>query len=190
MHLRSAQTEGGEEAAPAAMPAGGGGEGRAGSSSGGSDGAPTPGAAQGCQGGGLRHAQVGGGARGGDRGGQPRPRVRFAAGPVGDKYSTGDGHPDHEGRVARQRRSLGLSWGHDLTPSSVRSLEGELGEENRASLDRLKRRCVCACAWGGGQRGAFSTPGCDCARDSSMRHARRAHAGWGCCRCASARATS
>lgn len=49
----------------------------------------------------------------------------------------------HSHKVARQRRSLGLSWGHDLTPSAVRALESgpdALGEECAPSLMRLKRR--------------------------------------------------
>ena len=70
-------------------------------------------------------------------------KVQFSQGPLEQKYGTQDGHPDHEGRLARQRRSLGLSWGHDLTPSSVRALESgpdALGEECQPSLSRLKRR--------------------------------------------------
>lgn len=50
-----------------------------------------------------------------------RRRVRFAQGPLADKYRTDDGHPDREGQVARAKRSLGMSWGHDLTPSRCSS---------------------------------------------------------------------
>ncbi|GAB4821532.1 hypothetical protein N2152v2_008578 [Parachlorella kessleri] len=72
---------------------------------------------------------------------RPEPtKVGFATGPLSDKYQTEDGHPDHEGRTAQPKRCLGQSWGHDLTPSNVKDLETELGEECRPSLDRLKRR--------------------------------------------------
>ena len=33
-------------------------------------------------------------------------RVRFATGPLQDHYETPDGHPNHEGETARQRRAL------------------------------------------------------------------------------------
>ena len=75
----------------------------------------------------------------------PLPQVRFAPGPWADKFRTHDGHPDHEGQLARQRRSMGAGWGRDLTPSAVRAVEAELGEACRPSIDRLKRRCVLAC---------------------------------------------
>lgn len=67
-------------------------------------------------------------------------RVSFAAGPWAEKFGTQDGHPDHEGQLARQRRNAGARWGADLTPSAVRAVEAELGEECRPSIDRLKRR--------------------------------------------------
>ncbi|KAL4855809.1 hypothetical protein ACK3TF_003582 [Chlorella vulgaris] len=67
-------------------------------------------------------------------------RVSFAQGPWAGKFQTCDGHPDHEGQLARQRRSAGSSWGRDLTPSAVRAVESELGEACRPSIDRLKRR--------------------------------------------------
>ncbi|KAK9826097.1 hypothetical protein WJX81_002391 [Elliptochloris bilobata] len=67
-------------------------------------------------------------------------RVRFAAGPLRAVYHTRDGHPDHEGQVARQRRELGATWPVDLTPGGVRMLEVELGSGYTWSLDRLKRR--------------------------------------------------
>lgn len=69
------------------------------------------------------------------------PQVRFAPGPWADRFRTHDGHPDHEGQLARQRRSMGAGWGRDLTPSAVRAVEAELGEACRPSIDRLKRRC-------------------------------------------------
>ena len=68
------------------------------------------------------------------------PQVRFAPGPWSEKFDTQDGHPDHEGQLARQRRSSGQGWGRDLTPSAVRAVEAELGEACRPSIDRLKRR--------------------------------------------------
>ena len=70
----------------------------------------------------------------------PPPQVHFAPGPWSDKYRTHAGHPDHEGELARQRRSMGAGWGRDLTPSAVRAVEAELGEACRPSIDRLKRR--------------------------------------------------
>lgn len=33
-------------------------------------------------------------------------RVRFATGPLQNQYETPDGHPNHEGETARQRRAL------------------------------------------------------------------------------------
>ncbi|BDA45858.1 hypothetical protein COCOBI_07-6450 [Coccomyxa sp. Obi] len=69
-----------------------------------------------------------------------RRRVRFARGPLQDQYETPDGHPNHEGETARQRRALQVSYPADLTPSSIRMLEQELGESYRPSIDRLKRR--------------------------------------------------
>ena len=84
-----------------------------------------------------------------------RRKVSFAPGPWAGKFSTHDGHPDHEGQLARQRRSSGMGWGRDLTPSAVRAVEAELGEECRPSIDRLKRRWVGAgtggvwWGWGG-----------------------------------------
>jgi hypothetical protein len=75
-----------------------------------------------------------------------RRKVSFAPGPWADKFSTPDGHPDHEGQLARQRRSAGMGWGRDLTPSAVRAVEAELGEDCRPSIDRLKRRCASAVA--------------------------------------------
>lgn len=68
--------------------------------------------------------------------------VRWAPGPdeIACKYNTHDGHPDHEGCVARQKRRKMTAYGIDLTPQSVKALELELGESCRASLDRLKRR--------------------------------------------------
>lgn len=71
-------------------------------------------------------------------------RVRFSRGPLEDRYETPDGHPDHEGRLAQQKRALGASYPMDLTPSSIRMLEVELGESYRPSIDRLKRRCPCS----------------------------------------------
>ncbi|CAL8470542.1 g10084 [Coccomyxa elongata] len=70
----------------------------------------------------------------------PRRRVRFATGPLQNQYETPDGHPNHEGETARQRRALQVSYPADLTPSSIRMLEQELGESYRPSIDRLKRR--------------------------------------------------
>lgn len=67
-------------------------------------------------------------------------RVRFAKGPHEDVYKTPDGHPDHEGQTARQRRVQEAAYPADLTAASIRMLETELGEAYRASIDRLKRR--------------------------------------------------
>jgi len=54
---------------------------------------------------------------------------------------TADGHPEHEGRqMARKVRELGNDWGRSLTPEHVRALQQELGPENAASVERLKRR--------------------------------------------------
>ena len=64
-------------------------------------------------------------------------RVRFAAGPL---PGTPDGHPSHEGLTAQQRRVLSMALTPDLTPSNVRLLEQELGEDCQASVTRLKRR--------------------------------------------------
>ena len=69
-------------------------------------------------------------------------RVRFAAGPLRASYGTPDGHPNHEGQTARQRRSLSTSYPVDVTPHSIRMLEQELGESYRLSINRLKRRHV------------------------------------------------
>ena len=67
-------------------------------------------------------------------------RVRFADGPLQETYGTPDGHPNHEGQTARQRRSLSTSYPVDVTPHSIRMLEQELGESYRLSINRLKRR--------------------------------------------------
>jgi len=65
--------------------------------------------------------------------------VVFAPGPL----PTADGHPEHEGRqTARKVRELGNDWGRSLTPEHVRALQQELGPENAASVERLKRRWV------------------------------------------------
>ena len=65
-------------------------------------------------------------------------RVAFAPGPL----PTADGHPQHEGRqTARRVRELANDWGRSLTPEHVRALQHELGPENAASVERLKRRC-------------------------------------------------
>ena len=71
-----------------------------------------------------------------------RRRVKFAAAPaeVAGKYDTEDGHCDEEGRGARPVRSTGRRQLTSVTPADIRLLEQELGEENRPSLDRLKRR--------------------------------------------------
>ena len=53
---------------------------------------------------------------------------------------TPDGHPQHEGLTAQQRRVLSMALTPDLTPSNVRLLEQELGEDCRPSVTRLKRR--------------------------------------------------
>ena len=64
-------------------------------------------------------------------------RVTFAPGPL----PTADGHPRHEGRqTARKVREVANNWGRSLTPEHVRALQQELGLENAASVDRLKRR--------------------------------------------------
>ena len=64
-------------------------------------------------------------------------RVSFAPGPL----ATADGHPTHEGvQTARKVRELGNDWGRSLTPEHVRALQQELGPENAASVERLKRR--------------------------------------------------
>lgn len=72
----------------------------------------------------------------------PLCRVRFSDGPLQERYGTPDGHPNHEGQTARQRRSLNTSYPVDLTPHSIRMLEQELGESYRLSINRLKRRHV------------------------------------------------
>lgn len=64
-------------------------------------------------------------------------RVRFATGPL---PGTPDGHPPHEGLTAQQRRVLSMALTPDLTPSNVRLLEQELGEDCQPSVTRLKRR--------------------------------------------------
>jgi hypothetical protein len=66
-------------------------------------------------------------------------RVAFARGPL----PTADGHPPHEGQqMARKVREVANDWGRSLTPEHVRALQQELGPENAASVDRLKRRSV------------------------------------------------
>ena len=69
-----------------------------------------------------------------------RRTVRFAQGPLAEKYRTQDGHPDREGTVARPKRSLGMSWGHDLTPSrcELRAGEGGAAAPARACTPRPK----------------------------------------------------
>ena len=73
----------------------------------------------------------------------PRPRrVSWAPAPpeVASKYATADGHPGHEGETAHAKRSLGYSWGHDLTPGNIEMLEKELGDAYQPSIVRLTRR--------------------------------------------------
>lgn len=67
-------------------------------------------------------------------------RVRFAPGPLADQYDTHDGHPQHEGQTAVQRRSIPSPWPLDLTPHSIKMLEAEVGDICQASIMRLKRR--------------------------------------------------
>ena len=42
--------------------------------------------------------------------------------------------------MARKVREVANDWGRSLTPEHVRALQQELGPENAASVDRLKRR--------------------------------------------------
>ncbi|KFM28995.1 hypothetical protein F751_6514 [Auxenochlorella protothecoides] len=69
-------------------------------------------------------------------------RVRFADAPseISGKYGTSDGHSLDEGRGVVPVRCSDRKWVARITPSEVRQLESELGEEYQASLDRLKRR--------------------------------------------------
>lgn len=69
-----------------------------------------------------------------------RRRVHFAPGPLADLYETKDGHPQHEGQTAIQRRSVPSQWPIDLTPHSIRMLEAEVGDICQHSIERLKRR--------------------------------------------------
>ncbi|KAL0050725.1 hypothetical protein WJX82_005861 [Trebouxia sp. C0006] len=69
-----------------------------------------------------------------------RRRVHFAPGPLADLYATKDGHPQHEGQTAIQRRSVPSQWPIDLTPHSIRMLEAEVGDICQHSVERLKRR--------------------------------------------------
>lgn len=78
-------------------------------------------------------------------------RVRFADAPseISGKYGTSDGHSLDEGRGVVPVRCSDRKWVARITPSEVRQLESELGEEYQASLDRLKRR------WGPGWGSLF-----------------------------------
>ncbi|DBA79701.1 TPA: hypothetical protein ACH3X1_008371 [Trebouxia sp. C0004] len=69
-----------------------------------------------------------------------RRRVHFAPGPLADLYATKDGHPQHEGQTAIQRRSVPSQWPIDLTSHSIRMLEAEVGDICQHSIERLKRR--------------------------------------------------
>jgi hypothetical protein len=68
--------------------------------------------------------------------------VSFAPGPaeIAAKYRTDDGHPDHEGETARQKRRLKRPAYEHLTVAAIESLEKELGEDCKPSIVRLKRR--------------------------------------------------
>lgn len=67
-------------------------------------------------------------------------RVRFAPGPLFDQYHTKDGHPQHEGQTAKQKRVVQSPWPVDLTAHNIKMLEGEIGEICQQSIQRLKRR--------------------------------------------------
>ena len=69
-------------------------------------------------------------------------RLHFAPGPWSGKFNTVDGHPNHEGVVARPKRSLSPRFPVPLTISMVQALEPEIGSICPHSLERLKRRCV------------------------------------------------
>lgn len=67
-------------------------------------------------------------------------RVRFAPGPLADQFASADGHPQHEGVTAIQRRSVPSPWPVDLTAHNIRMLEAEIGDICQPSVERLKRR--------------------------------------------------
>lgn len=67
-------------------------------------------------------------------------RVHFAPGPLADQFAATDGHPQHEGLTAIQRRSVPSPWPVDLTAHSIRMLEAEIGDICQPSIERLKRR--------------------------------------------------
>ena len=71
-----------------------------------------------------------------------RCRLHFAPGPWSGKFDTADGHPNHEGIVARPKRSLSPRFPVPLTISMVQALEPEIGSICPHSLERLKRRCA------------------------------------------------
>ena len=75
-------------------------------------------------------------------------RLHFAPGPWSGKFNTADGHPNHEGIVARPKRSLSPRFPVPLTISMVQALEPEIGSICPHSLERLKRRCVNASGCG------------------------------------------
>ena len=71
-----------------------------------------------------------------------RCSVSFAPAPkeVAEKYDTIDGHPNHEGRIAQQKRRIKKPETEDLTASAIKIIEDELGDVCKPSIIRLKRR--------------------------------------------------
>lgn len=90
-----------------------------------------------------RHEKKGDGTAGDQKGKKRVRAVKFAPGPgeIASKYMTKDGHPDHEGETAKQRRRVRRpGTAEDLTPASVMMLEKVLGDSCKPSITRLKRR--------------------------------------------------
>ncbi|KAK9806609.1 hypothetical protein WJX73_009057 [Symbiochloris irregularis] len=69
-----------------------------------------------------------------------RKRAHFAPGPWKDKFGTADGHPDHEGVVAKAARQCLPRYPVSLSAASVHALENELEGLCPWSIGRLKRR--------------------------------------------------
>lgn len=75
-------------------------------------------------------------------------RAHFGPGPWKEKFGTEDGHPDHEGVIAKASRQLLPRYPVSLSPANVHALEHELEGLCPWSIDRLKRRCCLhACAF-------------------------------------------
>lgn len=67
-------------------------------------------------------------------------RVTFATGPLGSVYATTDGHPPHEGEVARPVKKPDKDYRRPLTRAAVETLVELLGDSCVFSLRRLKMR--------------------------------------------------